>query len=358
MPVTNLHTPAMRPSVYAITLAVLCCAACQEAPEQSPDSPKAPVFIGSIERLDRALDALVPVGAQIEVLAEGFDWAEGPVWVPGGGFVLFSDIPPNAIYRWKEGEETSLFLQPSGYTGSTSRAGEVGSNGLALDSEGRLVLAQHGDRRIARLSGPLEVPVPEYETLAARYDGQRFNSPNDLVFHSNGDLYFTDPPYGLEHGMDDPAKEIDFQGVYRLGTDDTVTLLSAELSRPNGIALSPDERTLYVANSDPQRAIWMAYDVAADGTLENGRVLFDATHLVREGKRGLPDGLKVDTAGNLFATGPGGILILSPEGTHLGTLNTTQATANCAFGDDGTTLYITADMYLLRIRLSTTGMGF
>ena len=314
--------------------------------------------VGSIERNDPALDDLVPPDALLEILAEGFDWSEGPVWVNEGGYVLFSDIPPNAIYKWKDGEGHSLYLQPSGYTAETPRSGEVGSNGLVLDAQGRLVLAQHGDRRIARLDAPLDAPTPTYATLTDRYDDKRFNSPNDLVYRSKGELYFTDPPYGLEQRMEDPAKEIDYQGVYRLGTDGTVTLLTDELSRPNGIAFSPDEQTLYVANSDPQRAIWMAYEVLPNGAITNGRVFFDATPLVEQGLPGLPDGLKVDQGGNLFATGPGGVLVFAPDGTHLGTINTTQATSNCAFGDDGSTLYITADMYLLRIHLSTKGDGF
>ncbi len=335
---------------------------CQDTPEEieteaTVETSTYPT-IGSIERLDPALDALVPPDATLEVLAEGFDWSEGPVWVPAGGYVLFSDIPPNAIYRWKEGEGKSLYLQPSGYTADVARSGEVGSNGLVLDAEGRLVLAQHGDRRIARLDAPLDAPTPTYTSLADRYGGNRFNSPNDLVYHSNGALYFTDPPYGLEQQTDDPAKEIDYQGVYRLATDGAVILLTDELSRPNGIAFSPDEQTLYVANSDPDRALWMAYDVQPDGSIANGRVFFDATALVQQGKKGLPDGLKIDQNGNLFATGPGGVLVFAPDGTHLGTLNTTEATANCAFGDDGSTLYITADMYLLRIVLSTKGDGF
>jgi gluconolactonase len=211
---------------------------------------------------------------------------------------------------------------------------------------------------MARLDAPFDHPTPNFVTIADRWDGKRFNSPNDAVYHSNGDLYFTDPPYGLEQNMEDPAREIDFQGVYRASTDGTVTLLTDQLSRPNGIAFSPDEQTLYVANSDPERAVWMAFDVQDDGTLTNGRVLLDVTNLVGDDNPGLPDGLKVDKNGNLFATGPGGVLVIAPDGTHLGTINTTQATANCAFGDDGSTLYITADMYLLRIRLSTTGVGF
>ena len=345
-----------------LLLVALLLVGCQDTPEETEmeatvETSTYPT-IGSVERLDPALEALVPQDATLEVLAEGFDWSEGPVWVPAGGYVLFSDIPPNAIYRWKEGEGQSLYLQPSGYTSDVARSGEVGSNGLVLDAEGRLVLAQHGDRRIARLDAPLDAPTPTYTSLADRYDGKRFNSPNDLVYHSSGALYFTDPPYGLEQQTDDPAKEIDYQGVYRLASDGTVTLLIDDLSRPNGIAFSPDEQTLYVANSDPDRALWMAYDVEPDGSIANGRVFFDATDFVQQGKKGLPDGLKIDQNGNLFATGPGGVLVFAPDGTHLGTLNTTEATSNCAFGDDGSTLYITADMYLLRIGLSTKGDGF
>ena len=272
---------------------------------------------------------------------------------------FFSDIPPNQAYKWQQGQGATVYLEPSGYTGSAVRGGEVGSNGLTLDSLGNLILAQHGDRRIARLVNPVsEAPGPEYATVADRYDGLRFNSPNDLVYHSSGALYFTDPPYGLEGNVDDPAKELPFQGVFRVAPDSTVTLLTDAMTRPNGLAFSPDESTLYVANSDPQRPIWMAYDVAGDGSLDNGRVFFDASHLVAEGRTGLPDGLKVDQSGNLFATGPGGVLILSPDGTHLGTIQTGQATSNCAFGEDGSSLFITADMYLMRVRLTTRGVGF
>ena len=324
-------------------------AMCQTAPQPYP-------VTGMIEVLDEALNGLVPEDAQMEILSEGHDWTEGPLWLPAQGFVVFSDIPPNRIYSWKESAGTEVFLEPSGYTGDSERGGEVGSNGLTLDHAGQLVLTQHGDRRIARLAEPLsDNPTPEYETLASHYEGKRFNSPNDLVYHSSGALYFTDPPYGLETNMDDPAKELDFQGVYRVDTDGSVTLLESGMSRPNGIAFSPDESILYVANSDPDHPVWMAFDVLADGSLDSGRVFFDASHLAAEGRRGLPDGLKVDEHGNLFATGPGGVLVLSPDGAHLGTLMTGQATSNCAFGEDGQTLFITADMLLLRIRLSTTG---
>jgi gluconolactonase len=317
----------------------------------SPVSPETPLqTIGDIERLDPAIDSLVPSDAVIEVLAEGFEWSEGPVWISDGEYLLFSDVPQNKIFQWKEGEGHRLWLEPSGYTGEIPRGGEPGSNGLLLDAQNRLILCQHGDRRVARLDVPLTAPEPVFITLADRYDGKRFNSPNDAVFDSSGALYFTDPPYGLPEGPSDPTKEISFNGVYRLAIDGRVTLLTDELSRPNGIALSPDEKTLYVANSDPARAIWMAYDLLPDGAIGNGRLFFDAAAWVPE-RAGLPDGLKVDDAGNLFATGPGGVLVFSPDGRHLGTLRTTQATANCAFGENESSLYMTADNYLLRVRL-------
>jgi len=305
--------------------------------------------IGSIDRLNPASDAIVPAGAVLEILAEGHEWTEGPVWVPALGAVLYSDIPNNAIYRWSEGTSASIWLQPSGYTGAVSRGGESGSNGLALDGEGRLLLAQHGDRRIALLDAPWNAPEAHFETLAGEYEGGRFNSPNDLAIAGNGDIYFTDPPYGLEEGVDDPARELDIQGVYRLATDGSVTLLVDDLSRPNGIAFSPDRRILYVSNSDPTQPVVMAYDVEPDGSLANGRVFFESWG----------DGLAVDQQGNVYVTGPGnGVLIIDPEGTHLGSILTTERTSNCAFGDDGSTLYITSDMYLLRIRLSVKGIGF
>jgi gluconolactonase len=313
-----------------------------------------PETIGSIERLDPAIDELIPRDAVIEVLAEGFDWSEGPVWVEDGGYLLFSDVPRNTIFRWQEGEGARAWLTPSGSTGAVRGGGGEGSNGLLLDSGGRLVLCQHGDRRVARLEAPLDAPTASFTTLADRYDGKRFSSPNDAVYDSSGNLYFTDPPYGLPTGPEDPTREQPWNGVYRLAADGDVTILTYELSRPNGIALSPDETTLYVANSDPERALWMAYDLGPDGTVENGRVFFDATHLVAD-RPGLPDGLEVDDAGNLFATGPGGVLVFSPDGTHLGTIDTTKATANCAFDTDKTTLYMTAHDTLLRI--SVTGPG-
>jgi gluconolactonase len=316
--------------------------------------------LGTIERLDPRFDALVPKDAKVERIAEGFDWSEGPVWIPGpdGGALLFSDVPANTVYQWRPGTYgAASWLKPSGYTGEKGRGGEPGSNGLVRDPQGRLVLMQHGDRRVARLEARSNSST--FVTLADKHDGKRFNSPNDGVFDKAGNLYFTDPPYGLEKGVDDPARELDFQGVYRLTPDGKLTLLTKEMSRPNGIALSPDEKTLYVANSDPEKAIWMAFPLKDDGTLGEGRVFADVTDQVgKPGKAGLPDGMKVDAKGNLFATGPGGVLVFAPDGTHLGTFATGQATANCGWGDDGSTLYITADMYVGRVKLNTKGKGF
>jgi gluconolactonase len=266
---------------------------------------------------------------------------------------LFSDVPLNTVFKWEEGKGVSIFLKPSGYTGSVPRGGEPGSNGLLTDSQGRLILCQHGDRRVARLE-----PDGKFTTLADRYMGKRFNSPNDGVYKSNGDLYFTDPPYGLLGQNKDTAKEQEFNGVYRISASDgNVTLITKEMTFPNGIALSPDEKTLYVANSDPRKAIWMAFPLEEDGTVGPGRVFADVSSSVPI-KKGAPDGMKVDASGNLFATGPGGVLVFAADGTHLGTFSTGEATANCGWGEDGSVLYITADMYLGRVRLTTKGRGY
>ncbi|MFK5923354.1 MAG: SMP-30/gluconolactonase/LRE family protein [Verrucomicrobiota bacterium] len=314
--------------------------------------------LGEVIKLDPALDALIEPGTEIEVLASGFDWTEGPVWVaekkhPHGGYLLFSDIPRNQVVRWDEGIGTKTFLKPSGYTGRGKYGGEPGSNGLALDSQGRLVSCEHGDRRLSVLT-----KKGGKRTLVDNYQGKRLNSPNDLSYHPNGDLYFTDPPYGLPQRYDDPRRELDFCGVYRLSKDGQLTLLSKELTRPNGLAFSPDHKTLYVAQSDPQAAIWKSFPVKADGTLGKSKVFYDATQAVVEKLPGLPDGLKVDEKGNLWATGPGGVYIFNPEGKLLGRISTGERTSNCAWGNDGSTLYLTSDMYLCRIQTKTRGAGW
>jgi gluconolactonase len=328
---------------FLLTAAII--VACEGEQKENPDA-----IIGSIERFDEELKEVIPEGAVIQILAEGFDWSEGPIWISEGNYLIFSDIPPNRIYKWSEKDSTELYLEPSGYTGDISRGGEEGSNGLLLNQDGSLVLCQHGDRRMAKMDAPLSDPKPVFTTLIDNYEGKRLNSPNDACYDSKGNLYFTDPPYGLPDNVNDPAKELDFQGVYMLSAEESLVLLTKDLSRPNGIAFSPDERTLYVANSDPEKAIWMSYDVSTDGILENGRVFFDVTDRVGK-EKGLPDGMKVNKNGYIFATGPGGVLIFNPDGKHLGTIRTTQATANCAFNESEDELYITADMYLLRVDL-------
>ena len=314
--------------------------------------PRSYPALGRILRESPQLDDLLAPDAQIEVLASGFEWAEGPVWDRRGGFLLFSDIPNNVVMKWHPKDGISVFMKPSGYTGVAPYGREPGSNGLLMDPQGRLILMEHGDRRVARLE-----PDGGQRTLADNYQGRRLNSPNDGVLHSSGAIYFTDPPYGLPKNWDDPRRELDFCGVYRLAPDGSVTLLTREMTRPNGIAFSPDEKTLYVAQSDPQRAVWLAFPVKDDGTLGPSRVFADVTAMV-EKYPGLPDGMKVDRQGNLWATGPGGVHIYTPAGVRLGRIETGEATANVGWGDDGSTIYITADMYLCRVKTKTKGLGW
>ncbi|KAB7727141.1 SMP-30/gluconolactonase/LRE family protein [Rudanella paleaurantiibacter] len=313
--------------------------------------------IGKVVRLDPRLDKLVPKDAQIDVLASGFTWAEGPIWVKQGNYLLFSDVPQNTVFKWSEKDGLSTFLKPSGYTGTGVYSDEPGSNGLTLDAQGRLVLCEHGDRRVSvmPLSGGGK------RTVADHYEGKRFNAPNDVVVHSNGSYYFTDPPYGLAGKEKDPTRETPLFGVYRAtlaegGKPGRVSLLIDDLTRPNGITFSPDEKTLYIAQSDPNRPVIMAYPMQPDGSVGKGRVFFDASALLKQNLPGLPDGLKTDRDGNVWSTGPGGVLVIAPDGTLLGRIDTGQATANCGWGDaDGRTLYITADGYLCRIRTTARG---
>lgn len=296
----------------------------------------------------------VPADAELETLATGFGWSEGPVWRPAHGDLLFSDVPGNTVYRWAEGDGLSVFLRPSGLAVGAGRDASVGSNGLLLDAEGRLLLADHGSRAVTRLDTAAYVRT----ALATEYDGRRLNSPNDLALHASGALFFTDPPYGLAGQDGSPEKELPFNGVYRLDPDGAVTLLVDSLSRPNGVVLSPDERTLYIANSDPERAVWLAYPLRDDGTVGAGRVLLDATDWVGPDRPGLPDGMAVAEDGALFATGPGGVWIITPDGRHIGTIETDRAVANVTFGDDGRTLYLTAHDTLQRVRVLARGAGF
>ncbi len=316
-----------------LVLGVLGLAACS-APEVRQAAAPAVVVDESIVRKDPAFDALVPVGAKIEKVAAGFQFIEGPVWRPEG-VLWFSDVPGNVIRQWSPDGKLEEVLRPS-----------ENSNGLIGGKDGTLVICQHSGRRVA-----LRSKSGVLTTLVDRFEGRKLNSPNDAVYHSDGSLYFTDPPYGLAKQDDDPGKEVAFNGVYRLANG-KLQALTTELSRPNGIALSPDEKTLYVANSDANRKLWMRYGVMPDGSLVNGRVFADVT---AEKAEGLPDGLKVDSNGNVWATGPGGVWVFSPEGKHLGTIKPAEVPANVGWGGDGKTLYMTARTGLYRIQTAVMG---
>ncbi|WP_375324550.1 SMP-30/gluconolactonase/LRE family protein [Flagellimonas sp. GZD32] len=309
---------------------------------------------GNLVALDDAFYDYVDKDAKIEVLADGFIWSEGPVWVKEGGFLLFSDVPQNTIFKWKNGEGVSAFLKPSGYTGLLPYSNEPGSNGLILNNNGELVACEHGDRRISKM--PLTKGGKF--TLADTWNGKRFNSPNDIVQASNGTYYFTDPPYGLPEQQDSESREMEEFGVFKIDPDGKVTMVVDNLSRPNGVALSPDEKTLYVNQSDFKAPYIMAYQIQNDGTLNNGRIFFDASELQKEGFIGSPDGLKVTKDGTIFSTGPSGVLVISSKGKLLGRIETGQLTANCAWGNDGSVLYMTAHKYLMRIQTKTKGVGF
>jgi gluconolactonase len=295
------------------------------------------------------MDAIVPPNPKIFKLAEGFKFIEGPVWVRDGGYLLFSDPNNNTIYKYTPDGQLTLFREKSGYDGADiAEYGQPGSNGLTLDRDGRLTINEHGNRRVTRLEKDGRLTV-----LADRYEGKRLNSPNDLVYKSDGSLYFTDPPFGLPKFYDDPRKELAYSGVFRLAGG-TLQLVSKDLIGPNGLAFSPDEKYLYVDNWDIKKKVVMRYDVNADGTLSNGRIFFDMTGA--PGEEAL-DGLKVDQQGNLYVSGPGGLWIISSEGKHLGTIKAPKLPANFAWGDeDGRTLYMTARTGLYRMRLNVPGV--
>jgi gluconolactonase len=297
-----------------------------------------------IERLDRRLAELLPTDARVERIVHGFSWLEGPLWLDSKQILLFSDIPGNVIRSWSAQAGTHVFLEKSGYTGETPFAGrEPGSNGLALDRDGRLLIAEHGNRRITRLKADGSRTV-----LVDDYRGKRLNSPNDLTVAADGSIYFTDPPFGLPDTFDDPGKELSFSGVFRRSPEGELTLLTDEVRAPNGIAFSPDGRTLYVSNAEHSNPVWYAFHVNADGTLGERRIFQDATRFVTQ-YQGVPDGMKVDAGGNVFGSGPGGVYIFAPDGTHLGTIVIGGATSNVAFGSGY--LFITAGEAVYRVGL-------
>ena len=329
----------MKPKlVFAVALLTVACS--------TPPAPEKPAAVGSIVRLDPAFDALIPKEAQIEKLAGGFTFIEGPIWRPSG-VLWFSDVIGNVVRQWSPDGKVTEILNPGGYDGNTLPAGGYnGPNGMTADRDGAVLLCQHGNRRIVRISKGMQV-----STLVDKFEGKKLNSPNDLVYRSDGSLYFTDPPYGFPKQDTDPAKELKFNGVFRL-TEGKLRVVIKNVTRPNGIAFSPDQKTLYIANSDEKNKVWMAYNVADDGTVANGRVFADVT---AEKENGVPDGMKVDERGNVYGSGPGGIWVFSPAGKHLGTIKTPETAANCNWGDDWKSLYITAGTGLYRIKLAVAG---
>ena len=309
--------------------------------------------IGGITRFDPALDAVLDANASIEVLGTGYRWTEGPVWVKKGSYLLFSDVPANVAYRWQQGEAITPFLTPSGLVGPIP-AGirEAGSNGMTVDAKGRLIIADSGTRAIVAV----DLASKRRTILADRYEGKRFNSCNDVVVGKGGALYFTDPPYGLAEGDTSPLKELPFNGVFLRTADGTIRVIDETLKRPNGIGLCPKKTTLYVSMSDEARPQILAYQLGADGMPRAAPTVFhDFSEPLARKLPGLPDGLKVDKAGRLFASGPGGIYVLSPEGKALGLIATGKAIANCAFGQDGKTLFLTSSDMLARVRLKSMG---
>ena len=303
-------------------------------------------FIGSVERLSSEIDNLIEKSAKIEILADGFEWSEGPVWSSQLNSVLFSDVPENVIYSWNEDKGLGTFTRPIGYSGKVPNLKKAGTNGLTIDADGNLIICMHGDRKITRLE---KLNINRKVTLVNSFDGNLLNSPNDLVYDSKGNLYFTDPPYGLLEGDNDKLKEIEFNGVYKVSPNGDIEVLVKNLTRPNGISISNDEKILYVANSDKNNPVIMQYDLSEEGA-KNPSIFFDGRELTKK-DIGLFDGLKVHPTGNVFATGPGGVLVIKENGDHIGTIRTEVRTANCAFDENFQYLYMTSDMFLTRIKL-------
>jgi gluconolactonase len=300
----------------------------------------------SILRFDRAIDTLIPLDAKVEKLAGGFAFIEGPIWRPQG-VLWFSDVVGNVTRQWSPDGRVIELLRPGGYDGNSLPAGGfIGPNGATAGEHGTVVMCQHGNRRIVRITNDLKVT-----TVVDSFEGKKLNSPNDVVYRSDGSLYFTDPPYGLAKFDEDPTKELPFNGVFKL-TNGKLQVLVKDMTRPNGLAFSPDEKTLYVANSDENYRMWMRFDVNDDGTVRNGRVFADVSG---EPEEGLPDGMKIDSLGNIWTTGPGGIWVFTPAGKHIGTIKPPEQPANCAWGEDGKTLFITANTGLYRLRTSIQG---
>lgn len=305
--------------------------------------------IGSIEFISNELSSIIKKDAKVEIVTEGFQFTEGPFWYDKEKMLLVSDIPANTIYKWTEAKGKELYLKPAGYTDTTKRGGFMGPNGLTLSHDGKLLLCQHGDRRIAMMDAPLNAPKATFITVADKYDGKKINSPNDLFLTKSGDLYFTDPSYGFEKGPRDPKKEMPFQGVYKVDKAGKVSLLIDSIESPNGIGIMPDGKTLLVSNSDYRKKKWYAYDLDSKGALSKGRVFYDVSN---EKGLGGCDGFKIDKNGNVFAAGPGGLWVFTKTGKLIGKIKVNGVSAtNCALTPDGKTIYITATQYLLRVKM-------
>ena len=305
--------------------------------------------IGTMERYDSAIGQIISPDAQAEILTDGFRWSEGPLWLEKEKMLLFSDVPTNTVYKWTPAGGKEIYLKPSGYTSTVPRGGEMGSNGVLLNKEGQLVLCQHGDRRMARMNAPLAKPTAEFVTLADKHKGKRLNSPNDACYSSRGELFFTDPPYGLPRGERDSTKETPFNGVYKVKSNGDVVLLVDSLTKPNGIAFFPGDKEILIANSDPQKPNWYLYEVKGDA-LVNGRLFYGLAGYDRR-MPGLPDGFKIDKKGNVYASGPGGIYFFNRQGKLLGMLKLPNATSNVALSGDEKTMYVTNSMQVLRVQL-------
>ena len=328
---------------------------CKESPKNET-LPPLPVYksgemIGVLEKFDSELDSIIVSGAQAEVLATGFDWSEGPLWLEDLQTLIFSDVPRNKIYQWTALRGAEVYLEPSGYTKEMpSESGSSGSNGLALDTAGNLLICQHGNRSLVRMESGLDKASPIFKVLAKDYKGKRLNSPNDLVVNGDGEIFFTDPPYGLPSQSDqDPAKEVVWNGIYKINKNGNLILLTDSITRPNGISLFPGEKKLLVANSDATKPNWYLWDIV-DDSLKNGRIFYSLEGYDKN-MPGLPDGLKMDRGGNVYASGPGGIYFFNKEGKKLGLFRLDYPASNVALSDDERTLYITNSSYVLRLAL-------
>jgi gluconolactonase len=304
----------------------------------------------TLQKIEPRFSTIVSKNAKAEILADGFLWSEGPVWVESHKMFIFSDVKKNVIYKWTKAKGKEVYLKPSGYTGTIPRGGELGSNGLGLNIKGQLVICQDGDRVVSIMDAPLDKPKPKFIKIATNYKGKKFDSPNDLAFLSNGDIYFTDPPYGLEKNVNDPLKEAPYQGVYKISANGTITLLTDTLTRPNGIAFFPGGKTILISNSDPAKAYWYAYDLDRNGLFTHGRIFYSAMAASKTAT-GLPDGMKIDKKGTVFASGPGGIWVFNKTGKLLGKILVNDIVSNCSLSGDEKTLYVTSNHRVLRVDL-------